>query len=108
MNLLWVENHATFARTAARSFLAGHAVTVVPTSHDHIVDQERQDVQGADDAEEEIPTLNLFMTVGLLVVVTVVSCPSFSHCACKTFNRFPDCRYHRRIPCLVHQRIDSR
>ena len=77
-------------------------------SHDHIVDQERQDVQGADDAEEEIPTLNLFMTVGLLVVVTVVSCPSFSHCACKTFNRFPDCRYHRRIPCLVHQRIDSR
>lgn len=31
MKLLWVENHATFARTAARCFLAGHAVTVVPS-----------------------------------------------------------------------------
>jgi DNA-binding response OmpR family regulator len=31
MKLLWVENHATFARLAARQFLATHAVTIVPT-----------------------------------------------------------------------------
>jgi CheY-like chemotaxis protein len=31
MDILWVENHAHFARLAARQFLAGHAVTVVPS-----------------------------------------------------------------------------
>src|SRR5262245_9852078 len=31
MRLLWVENHSGFARVAARQFLAGHAVTVVPS-----------------------------------------------------------------------------
>jgi DNA-binding NarL/FixJ family response regulator len=31
MNLLWVENHPQFARIAARQFLAGHDVTVVPS-----------------------------------------------------------------------------
>jgi CheY-like chemotaxis protein len=31
MMLLWVENHAQFARIAARQFLTGHAVTVVPS-----------------------------------------------------------------------------
>ena len=30
MNVLWVENHATFVRRTL-SFLAGHAVTVVPS-----------------------------------------------------------------------------
>jgi DNA-binding response OmpR family regulator len=31
MNILWVENHASFAQIAARQFLAGHIVTVVPS-----------------------------------------------------------------------------
>jgi CheY-like chemotaxis protein len=31
MNILWVENHAQFARLAARQFLVGYAVTVVPS-----------------------------------------------------------------------------
>src|SRR5437763_5350189 len=31
MNVLWVENHPQFVRIAARQFLAGHAVTVVPS-----------------------------------------------------------------------------
>jgi DNA-binding NarL/FixJ family response regulator len=31
MNLLWVENHDQFARTATRQFLADHVVTVVPS-----------------------------------------------------------------------------
>jgi CheY-like chemotaxis protein len=31
MRLLWVENHAVFARLASRQFLAGHDVTVVPS-----------------------------------------------------------------------------
>jgi DNA-binding response OmpR family regulator len=31
MNILWVENHASFARIAVRRFLAGHSVTVVPS-----------------------------------------------------------------------------
>ncbi len=31
MDILWVENHPQFARIAARQFLAGHAVTVVPS-----------------------------------------------------------------------------
>ncbi len=47
-------------------------------SHDRIVDQESQETRPGDDMEEEIPTLNLYMTVGLLVVVTVVSCSSSS------------------------------
>ncbi len=29
MNILWVENHASFARLAVRQFLAAHTVTVV-------------------------------------------------------------------------------
>jgi CheY-like chemotaxis protein len=29
VRLLWVENHAVFARLAGRQFLAGHALTVV-------------------------------------------------------------------------------
>ncbi|KJA22895.1 hypothetical protein HYPSUDRAFT_87039 [Hypholoma sublateritium FD-334 SS-4] len=49
---------------------ASHPVAFA--SHDDIVDQERQEVREADDVEVEIPTLNLYMTVGLLVVVTVV------------------------------------
>ncbi len=31
MRLLWVENHAVFARLAGRQFLAAHDVTVVPS-----------------------------------------------------------------------------
>jgi DNA-binding NarL/FixJ family response regulator len=31
VRLLWVENHAVFARMAGRQFLAAHDVTVVPT-----------------------------------------------------------------------------
>lgn len=31
MNILWVENHASFARLAARQFLSEHTVTVVPS-----------------------------------------------------------------------------
>ena len=31
MRILWVENHPHFARMAGRAFLAGHAVTVVPS-----------------------------------------------------------------------------
>jgi DNA-binding response OmpR family regulator len=31
MNLLWVENHAQFARITARQFLGDHTVTVVPS-----------------------------------------------------------------------------
>jgi CheY-like chemotaxis protein len=31
MRLLWVENHAVFARLAGRQFLSGHDVTVVPS-----------------------------------------------------------------------------
>ena len=31
MNLLWVENHPQFARVAARQFLGGHTVTIVPS-----------------------------------------------------------------------------
>ncbi len=31
MRLLWVENHATFARLAGRQFLAEHELTVVPS-----------------------------------------------------------------------------
>jgi DNA-binding response OmpR family regulator len=31
MRLLWVENHAVFARLAGRQYLPGHAVTVVAT-----------------------------------------------------------------------------
>jgi DNA-binding response OmpR family regulator len=31
MTILWVENHASFARLAAKQFLAAHAVTVVPS-----------------------------------------------------------------------------
>jgi CheY-like chemotaxis protein len=31
MRLLWVENHAVFARVAGRQFLAGHELTIVPT-----------------------------------------------------------------------------
>jgi DNA-binding NarL/FixJ family response regulator len=31
VRLLWVENHAVFARIAGRQFLAAHAVTVVPS-----------------------------------------------------------------------------
>jgi CheY-like chemotaxis protein len=31
MQILWVENHDQFARIAARQFLAGHSVTVVPS-----------------------------------------------------------------------------
>lgn len=31
MEILWVENHAEFAGFAGRRFLAGHAVTVVPS-----------------------------------------------------------------------------
>jgi DNA-binding response OmpR family regulator len=31
MNILWVENHASFARLAGRQFLAAHAITVVPS-----------------------------------------------------------------------------
>ena len=32
MRLLWVENHAVFARVAGRQFLAGHELTVVPSA----------------------------------------------------------------------------
>lgn len=31
MRLLWVENHAVFARMAGRQFLAAHDLTVVPS-----------------------------------------------------------------------------
>lgn len=31
MRVLWVENHAVFARLAQRQFLAAHEVTVVPS-----------------------------------------------------------------------------
>jgi CheY-like chemotaxis protein len=31
MNILWAENHASFARIAAKQFLAGHTLTVVPS-----------------------------------------------------------------------------
>lgn len=31
MRLLWVENHAVFARMAGQQFLAAHDLTVVPT-----------------------------------------------------------------------------
>jgi DNA-binding response OmpR family regulator len=31
MDILWVENHAEFARHAVKSFLAEHTVTVVPS-----------------------------------------------------------------------------
>jgi CheY-like chemotaxis protein len=31
MRVLWVENHAAFARLAGRQFLAAHALTVVPS-----------------------------------------------------------------------------
>jgi CheY-like chemotaxis protein len=31
LRLLWVENHAVFARVAGRQFLSGHDVTLVPT-----------------------------------------------------------------------------
>jgi DNA-binding NarL/FixJ family response regulator len=31
MNILWVENHPTFVHIALKSFLAGQAVTVVPS-----------------------------------------------------------------------------
>jgi CheY-like chemotaxis protein len=31
MRLLWVENHAVFARMAGKQFLAGHDLTVVPS-----------------------------------------------------------------------------
>lgn len=31
MRLLWVENHADFARLAGRQFLAAHELTVVPS-----------------------------------------------------------------------------
>jgi CheY-like chemotaxis protein len=31
LRLLWVENHATFARMAGRQFLSAHELTVVPT-----------------------------------------------------------------------------
>jgi CheY-like chemotaxis protein len=31
VRLLWVENHAIFARLAGRQFLAGHDLTVVPS-----------------------------------------------------------------------------
>ncbi len=31
MQLLWVENHAVFARLAGRQFLAAHELTVVPS-----------------------------------------------------------------------------
>jgi CheY-like chemotaxis protein len=31
VRLLWVENHAVFARTAGRQFLAGHELTIVPS-----------------------------------------------------------------------------
>jgi CheY-like chemotaxis protein len=31
MRLLWVENHAVFARVAGKQFLAAHTVTVVPS-----------------------------------------------------------------------------
>jgi DNA-binding NarL/FixJ family response regulator len=31
MRLLWVENHAVFARMAGRQFLAAHELTVVPS-----------------------------------------------------------------------------
>src|SRR5262249_4104079 len=31
MRLLWVENHAVFARIAGRQFLSAHEVTVVPS-----------------------------------------------------------------------------
>ena len=31
MRLLWVENHAVFARVAGRQFLAAHDLTVVPS-----------------------------------------------------------------------------
>jgi len=31
LKILWVENHAEFARLAARQFLRGHTVTVVPS-----------------------------------------------------------------------------
>jgi DNA-binding response OmpR family regulator len=34
MKVLWVENHAQFARLAVRTFLAAHAVTVVPSLAD--------------------------------------------------------------------------
>jgi CheY-like chemotaxis protein len=31
MQLLWVENHASFVRVAGRQFLSAHALTVVPS-----------------------------------------------------------------------------
>jgi CheY-like chemotaxis protein len=31
LRLLWVENHAVFARMAGKQFLAGHDMTVVPS-----------------------------------------------------------------------------
>ncbi len=31
MNILWVENHAAFARLVVRQFLSAHSVTIVPT-----------------------------------------------------------------------------
>src|SRR5689334_18320947 len=31
VRLLWVENHAVFARMAGRQFLAGHELTVMPS-----------------------------------------------------------------------------
>ena len=31
MTILWVENHAQFARIAMRQFLTGHTVTIVPS-----------------------------------------------------------------------------
>jgi CheY-like chemotaxis protein len=31
MQVLWVENHAVFARLAGRQFLSGHSITVVPS-----------------------------------------------------------------------------
>lgn len=67
-------------------------------SHDNIVDQERQ--EETDDVEVEIPTLNLYMTVGLLVVVTVVSC--FPSIPCKMLSGLTGCCGYCRIPCLVH------
>jgi DNA-binding NarL/FixJ family response regulator len=34
VRILWVENHAVFARIAVRQFLADHAVTIVPSLAD--------------------------------------------------------------------------
>ena len=81
MRLLWVENHAVFARMTGRQFLAGHDLTVVPslalarealaarTFDAVLLDYDLDDGKGASLVEfiRQLPTVPILVRVSRLL-----------------------------------------